>query len=105
MSIAQLALLLSGGLILAGIAYPSFARSKVGWKVGAWTGGGGWALWYGFGALAYFAGMWTALGWVGLLVCVPLAFCLGLIALMALKRHVQMVALTGPILANLWYVS
>gem|GEM_PF-4873836 len=66
MSVAQLALLLSRKLILAGIAYPDFARTKDGWKVGAWTGGGCWALWYGFGALAYLAGMWTALGWIGL---------------------------------------
>lgn len=104
MSFAQGALLVSGGLILAGISYPDYARRQPGWKVGAWAGGVGWALWYALGALAYFGGMGRMLGWLGLLAAVPLAFIVGFGLTTFAKRHTQLIALIGPILANLWFV-
>ena len=98
------ALLLSGGFILSGIAYPAFARTQLGWKTGASSHGAWWSLWYGFGALSYLAGMGTTFGWIGLVAAIPAAFAIGFALMMAAKRNAQMIALIGPILANLWFM-
>lgn len=105
MNFGEWALIFSGGLILAGIAYPQFAGSQPGWKVGAWSGGTLWSLWYGMGALAYLAGMGKDFGWIALLAAVPLAFVLGLGLVTTARRHTQLIALAGPILANLWFMQ
>lgn len=104
MTPAHWALLMSGGLILAGIAYPAFARQQAGWKTGTWSGGAAWSLWYGMGALAYLAGMGTTFGILGLMASIPLALILGFTVMMIVKRQTQLVALTGPVLANLWFM-
>jgi hypothetical protein len=105
MPIADWALIISGGVVLAGIAYPGYARTQQGWKVGGWANGGPWALWYGFGGLAYLAGMVKTFGWWALLAAVPLAFIIGFGLMMAAKRRTQMLALVGPVLANLWFMQ
>ncbi len=104
MDISQVSLLLSGGQIMAGIAYPSYARTQQGWKVGAMAGGGFWSLWFGLGALAYVSGMANVFGWLGLLAAIPWAFFLGLVLMLTLGRHMQLLALPAPILANVWFM-
>lgn len=99
------ALILSGGLILAGIAYPQFAIARPGWKVGSWAGGSLWSIWYGLGSLAYLAGKGNSFGWIALLAALPLAFILGFGLTTVVGRHVQLLALAGPILANLWFLQ
>lgn len=101
----ELALLISGGLIFAGIAYPAYARSQQGWKIGAWSGGSLWALWYGMGALAYVTGMANVYGWIGAIVALPLAFTAGSAVIYVAKRHAQLLTLAGPIFANLWFMT
>lgn len=96
--------MLSGGFILSGIAYPSYARTQPGWKTGSAAHGTWWSLWYGFGTLAYIAGMGKTFGWVGLVAAIPVAFGIGFALLMAAKRSTQLIALVGPILANLWFM-
>lgn len=105
MHFADWALLASGGIVLAGIAYPSFAAARPGWKVGAWAGSCLWSLWFGLGALAYLAGMASGFGWVGLLAALPLAFALGLGLILTAGARTQLLVLPGPILANLWYIA
>lgn len=104
MAFAHWALLISGGLVLAGIAYPSFARQQPGWKIGAGAGGIIWSVWYGTGALAYLGGMAQVFGWIGIVAAVPLALIIGFAIVMAVKRRTLLVALVGPILANLWFI-
>jgi hypothetical protein len=105
MDFSQWSLALSGGLIMAGIAYPSFARTKSGWKVGAWAGGGLWSLWFGSGTVAYLGGMANIFGWLGLLVAIPWAFILGFVLTLTVGRHMQLLALPGPFLANIWFMT
>lgn len=105
MTAADLALLGSGGLILCGIAYPQYARSQRGWKIGAWAGSTGWVIWYGIGALAYFAGMWSTFGLLGIVGSIPLAFLLGFTLTIAARQSSQLIAIIGPILANVWFVA
>jgi hypothetical protein len=105
MELVDGALLVSGGVILAGIAYPNYARSQRGWRVGAWSGSAGWSVWFGLGALAYLAGMWSLYGWIGALFAIPLAFLTGLVFMLVVRRHVQLLSLVGPILANIWFVT
>ncbi|BDI59531.1 hypothetical protein [Qipengyuania nanhaisediminis] len=102
MEISDWALLISGGMIIAGIAYPTYAQSKPGWKVGAWSGGPLWSLWFGMGALAYLGGMANTFGWLALLGAIPLALVLGFAMVLVGGRHAQIAALSGPIFANLW---
>lgn len=104
MDFSQVSLLLSGGLLMAGLAYPSYARTQPGWKVGAVGGGGFWTLWFGLGALAYVGGMANVFGWLGLLAAIPWAFFLGFVLMLTVGRHVQLLALPGPILANIWFM-
>jgi len=99
------ALLVSGGVTLVGIAYPTYAQSKPGWKIGAWVGGDVWSLWFGMGGLAYLAGMANVFGWLGLLGAIPLAFLIGLALIVIVGRHMQLLALPGPILANIWFMT
>ncbi len=105
MGLVDVALLASGGVILAGIAYPAYARSQAGWKIGAWSSSAGISVWFGLGALAYLAGMWSLYGWIGALLAIPLAFLTGLVLMLVVRRHVQLLALVGPILANIWFVT
>lgn len=105
MHFTDLVLLGSGGLVIAGIAYPSFAAARPGWKVGAWIGGTFWSIWFGMGALAYLAGVASVFGWPGLLLALPLAFLIGLGAIVVAGPRTQALALPGPILANLWLLS
>ncbi|WP_068864875.1 hypothetical protein [Erythrobacter dokdonensis] len=105
MDFSNWALLISGGVTLAGIAYPTYAQSKPGWKIGAWAGGNVWSLWFGMGALAYLAGMANVFGWIGFLGAIPLAFLIGFALNVIVGRHMQLVALPGPILANLWFMA
>ena len=102
---SNLALLISGGIVLAGIAYPGFAQAQPGWKVSAWVGGGVWSLWFGMGALAYLAGMANVFGWKGFLGAIPLAFAGGFVLILAAGRRAQVIALPGPFLANLWFMG
>jgi len=95
--------LLGGSLIMAGIAYPGFAKSS-GWPVGAAANGPVWALWFGMGALAYLAGMHTLWHWWGLIAAVPVAFLGGMTLTLVLKKQVQLLAYLGPILANVWFL-
>lgn len=104
MHFADWGLLASGGVMLTGIAYPSLAGARPGWKVGARTGGTLWSAWFGLGALAYLAGMATEFGWVGLLAALPLAFAAGPVLIFTAGARTQVIALTGPVLANLWYL-
>lgn len=105
MTIAQWALLFSGGVVTAGIAYPSFARQKLGWKIGAGSGGTVWSVWYGMGLLAYLGGMGQVFGWIGFMAAVPLALIRGFGLIMLLKRQTQLFALIGPIIANIWFMA
>lgn len=104
MNFSELALLISGGVTLAGIAFPTFAQAKPDWKVGAWVGGPVWSLWFGMGALAYLAGMANVFGWLGFLGAIPLALALGFVLILATGRHTQIIAVAGPVLANLWFM-
>lgn len=105
MDFANWALLFSGGVTLAGIAYPAFAQSKPDWKVGAWVGGPIWSLWFGMGALAYLGGMANVFGWAGFLGAIPSALIVGFAAMIMAGRHTQFLALAGPVLANVWFVA
>ena len=105
MDLSQWSLVLSGGLLMAGIAYPFYAPTQPGWKIGAWAGGGLWSLWFGFGALAYLGGMANLFGWLGLLAAIPWAFFLGFVLTFTIGRHMQMLALPAPILANIWFMT
>lgn len=105
MGFSDWALLISGGVTLTGIAYPTYAQSKPGWKIGAWAGGGVWSLWFGLGALAYLAGMANTFGWVGFLGAIPLALLIGFALFVIIGRPMQLLALPGPILANLWFMG
>ncbi len=98
-----IATVLGGGLTLSGIAYPSLAAAKPGWKVGSWAGGAFWTLWYLAGVLAYFGGMFDLWRWWGLVAAPPLAFAVGLGITALIGRQMQIVSLSGPILANLWF--
>jgi hypothetical protein len=104
MNVSELSLLLSGGLLMAGIAYPSYAPTQRGWKIGAWAGGGFWLLWLGMGALAYLGGMANVFGWLGLLAAIPWAFFLGFVFMLTIGRHMQLLALPAPVLANIWFI-
>lgn len=105
MPFSDWALLVSGGVTLAGVAYPSFAQSKPDWKIGAWAGGPLWSLWFGIGALAYLAGMANVFGWLGFLGAIPLAFVVGFGMILMAGRHTQILALVGPVLAKLWFMT
>lgn len=98
------ALLFSGGIVLAGLAYPAFARSQPGWKTGSAAGGTLWSLWYGAGGLAYLAGMGKTFGWLGLVLAIPAALAVGFFLTLLAKQRVQLIALIGPVLANLWFM-
>lgn len=104
MTWTQLALILSGGLVMAGISYPTFARTQPGWKTGSLASSDGYALWCGAGAIAYLGGMWNIFGWLGLLLAIPVALVFGFLLTLVAKGKVQVLALTGPVLANLWYM-
>lgn len=99
------ALIVGGGLVLAGVAYPRFAEAQSGWKVGSWAGGTAWSVWFGLGAIAYLAGMWSLFGWLGALSSLPVAFFVGLAMTLTFRRHIQLLALAGPILTNVWFMS
>ena len=105
MDFSQWSLLLSGGLLQAGIAYPFYAPTQSGWKIGAWAGGGLWSLWFGFGTLAYLGGMANVFGWLGLIAAIPWALFLGFVLMLTLGRHMQLLALPAPILANIWFMT
>lgn len=96
--------ILAGALTTAGIAYPSLARTKPGWKLGKWSGGPGLSIWYLLGALNYLAAMAHLWGWGGFLTAIPVAFVGAFIATSIIRQHVQLVALFGPILAFVGYV-
>lgn len=104
MSFSEWALLISGGVTLAGISFPTFAQAKSDWKVFPWVGGPMWSLWFGMGALAYLVGMANVFGLLGFLGAVPLALAFGFVLILATGRHTQIVAVAGPVLANLWFM-
>jgi len=104
MDLVGILTLISGGLILGGVAYPNVAQAK-GWPIGSATGGAIWSVWFLFGGLAYFAGMFSFWGWWGLIAAAPAAFVLGLTFTSLLQRHVQLAAFAGPLLANIWYLT
>lgn len=95
--------LVAGGLVLAGIAYPEMAPQK-GWPVGAISGGIFWTIWYGFGALAYLAGTIHLFAWWAIVIAPISAVAVGFCLTSILSRNIQLAALIGPILANLWYL-
>lgn len=90
-------------MILAGIAYPNFARQKPGWKIGA--GGTGCSVWYGTGALSYLGVMAQVFGWIGFVAAVPVALMIGFGLVMLLKQQAQLVAIVRPTIANIWFMS
>jgi hypothetical protein len=95
--------LLGGGLILSGVAYPAYAQAK-GWPIGSAADSAIWSVWFFMGGLAYLAGMFSLWGWLGLIAAIPAAFVLGLALTSIIKRHIQLAAYGGPLLANIWYI-
>lgn len=105
MTAALIMLLLAGGLTLAGIAYPTYARQQFGWKTGAWVGGTVWSLWFGLGAINTLAAAAGDFGWLGALLVIPAAFVIGFVVVLAVKSRTQLIAPIGPALAIFSFVS
>lgn len=53
---------------------------------------------------SYLAGMGKTCGWVGFVAAIPVAFAIGFSLMMVAKRITQLIALAGPIFANLWFM-
>lgn len=104
MGLAEIAaLVLGGGLIQAAIAYPHFAQTQRGWKIGSWASNDWFLMYYAFGAFAFLGGMFALWRWIGLLLAWPIAMGLGALSLFALRQRIQTFALAGPILCNVWF--
>lgn len=94
---------IGGGLIMAGTSYPYFAALQPNWKQGEAENGEYLNIWYFFGSLAYLAGSFSLLGWIGLLAAVPSAFVCGFALTMLIGQNIKFVARLGPVLANVWF--
>ncbi len=90
-------ILFGRNLMVAGIAYPAFAKAKR-WPVGAATGGSLWAIWFGVGALGYIAAMFVRWNWLGLIAALPTGCIGGMLITFLFRRHVQLIAYLGPVL-------
>lgn len=102
---AEIALLTGGGFVMAGIAYPTYAGSQPGWKIGAWTNSDFWHVWLGIGALAYLVGMARVFGWPGFLLAIPVAFLLGLFTTIIAKQRTRILGFVGPLLSQVWFLA